>query len=212
MKMKTQLSLAAIFLAGLITSGCSQMSAQQVAQAAPVPAPAQGKVITITDCSKCPPRPRVGTGRTKPRINRGGKPRTNRGGGSGGLGGRHSHPAIPGCTNSITHSHAFTNPRHTHKYSCKGGKPRGKSSWSQPRTTGGQWGHTHPAIPGCTNSITHSHPYNNPNHSHHYSCKGGMRPQHQQQQQQIIVPPIKAKGNFKGPIQIDQGTMKPYQQ
>ncbi|WP_298608687.1 hypothetical protein [uncultured Thiothrix sp.] len=205
MKMKTQFSLAAIFLAGLITSGCSQMSAQQVAQAAPAATPAPGKVITITDCSKCPPRPRVGGGK----IRKGGGVR--RGGGRSGLGGRHSHPAIPGCTNSITHSHPYTNPRHTHKYSCKGGKPnRGGKGFGKPRpSTGGKWGHTHPAIPGCTNSITHTHPYTNPNHSHHYSCKGGMRPQ---PQQQIMVPPVKAKGNFKGPIQIDQGTMKQYRQ
>ena len=202
MKMKTQFSLAAIFLAGLITSGCSQMSAQQVAQAAPPPAPAPGKVITITDCSKCPPR-RVSGGGVKKKPNKGG----------GGLGGRHSHPAIPGCTNSITHSHPFTNPRHVHKYSCKGGKPnRGKGKGRKPLPPrGGKWNHTHPAIPGCTNSITHNHPYTNPNHSHHYSCKGGQRPP-QQQQPQIIVPPIKAKGNFKGPIQIDQGTMKQYRQ
>lgn len=204
MKMKTQLSLAAIFLAGLITSGCSQMSAQQVAQAAPAPAPAPGKVITITDCSKCPPRRASGGGGVK-------KPRKT--GGGGGMGGRHSHPAIPGCTNSVTHSHPYTNPRHTHKYSCKGGKPNrgtGRTPIRKPLPpTVGKWGHTHPAIPGCTNSITHTHPYTNPNHSHHYSCRGGMRPH---QQQQVIVPPVKAKGNFKGPIQIDQGTMKQYRQ
>lgn len=197
MKMKTQLSLAAIFLAGLITSGCSQMmGAQQVAQAAPPPAPAPGKVITITDCSKCPQRPRPAPG------------------GGGSAGGRHSHPAIPGCTNSVTHSHPYTNARHSHSYSCKGRKPGGKRPGGvrPPRPQNNKWAHTHPAIPGCTDSITHTHPYNNANHSHHYSCKGGQRPQYQQQQQQIIVPPIKAKGNFKGPIQIDQGTMKQYQQ
>lgn len=204
MKMKTQLSLAAILLAGLITSGCSQMmGAQQVAQAAPVPDAAPGKVITITDCSKCPPRPR-------PKSSGGGK-KPGKGVGGGSLRGRHSHPAIPGCTNSVTHSHRFTNPRHSHSYSCKGKRPnRGNGPVRAPvQQTVGKWSHTHPAIPGCTNSITHTHPYNNANHSHHYSCRGGQRPQ---QQQQIIVPPIKAKGNFKGPIQIDQGTMKPYQQ
>ena len=203
MKMKTQLSLAAIFLAGLITSGCSQMSAQQVAQAVPAPAPTPGKVITITDCSKCPPRPRSGTSKG------GGKKPGKRG---GGLGGRHSHPAIPGCTNSITHSHPYTNARHSHSYSCKGRKlGKRPGGVRPPMQQNNKWGHTHPAIPGCTDSITHSHPYNNANHSHHYSCKGGQRPQYQQQQQ-IIVPPIKAKGNFKGPIQIDQSTMKQYQQ
>lgn len=202
MKMKTQLSLAAIFLAGLLTSGCSQMSAQQVAQNVP-PEPAPGKVITITDCSKCPPRQRPSTG--------GGK---GKGKGGGGMGGRHSHPAIPGCTNSITHSHPYTNPRHSHSYSCKGRKPsKGPGRVRPPmnQNMGGKWNHTHPAIPGCTNSITHSHPYTNPNHSHHYSCRGGHMGG-QQQQQQIVVPALKAKGNYKGPIAIDQGTMKQYQQ
>ena len=201
MKMKTQLSLATIFLAGLITSGCSQMmGAQQVAQAAPEPTPAPGKVITITDCSKCPPRPRP-----RPSGSGGGKKP------SGGMGGRHSHPAIPGCTNSVTHSHPYTNSRHTHKYSCKGRKPqRPIQRPIQRPVMADRWAHTHPAIPGCTNSITHTHPYNNPNHSHHYSCRGGQRPD--RPQQIIVVPPVKAKGNFKGPIQIDQGTLKPYQQ
>ena len=199
--MKTQLSLAGIFLAGLLASGCSQMSAQQVAQAAPPPAPAPGKVITITDCSKWATQPRPSTGGGK-------KPST----GGGGLGGRHSHPAIPGCTNSITHSHPFTNARHQHSYSCKGGKPnRGKGPGRKPvmHQTGGKWSHTHPAIPGCTNSITHTHPYTNPNHSHHYSCRGGGH-MGGTQQQQIIVPPVKAKGTFRGPIPID-GSMKKYQ-
>lgn len=200
MKMKTQLSLASIFLAGLITSGCSQMmGAQQVAQAAPVATPAPGKVITITDCSKCPPRPR-------PRSSGGGKKPS----GGGGMGGRHSHPAIPGCTNSVTHTHPYTNPRHTHKYGCKGRKAQRPIQRPVQRPiVVNRWAHTHPAIPGCTDSITHTHPYTNPNHSHHYSCRGGQRPD---RPQQIIVPPIKAKGNFKGPIQIDQGTLKPYQQ
>jgi len=32
----------------------------------------------------------------------------------------HTHPAIPDCTNSIRHSHPYTNAQHTHRYSCKG--------------------------------------------------------------------------------------------
>lgn len=39
------------------------------------------------------------------------------------------------------------------------------------RPAGGKWTHSHPAIPGCTKSITHSHPYSNRNHKHNYSCK-----------------------------------------
>ncbi|MEZ5535829.1 MAG: hypothetical protein R3F02_09400 [Thiolinea sp.] len=60
MKIKTQLTLAAVITAGLLASGCSQqMVAQQSAEAAPV---VQEPVVkTIVDCSKCAkptPKPR----------------------------------------------------------------------------------------------------------------------------------------------------------
>lgn len=55
MKMKAQLSLAAVIMAGLLASGCSQMSAQQVVE--PPPAPTPDKVVL--DCSKCGPAPIV---------------------------------------------------------------------------------------------------------------------------------------------------------
>ncbi|MBE8232940.1 MAG: peptidoglycan-binding protein [Endozoicomonadaceae bacterium] len=32
--------------------------------------------------------------------------------------------------------------------------------------------HSHPAIPGCTNSITHTHPNGASSHNHKYGCKG----------------------------------------
>lgn len=38
-----------------------------------------------------------------------------------------------------------------------------------------QWGHVHPAIPNCTDSIRHSHKYQQRNHTHRYSCRGGKR-------------------------------------
>ncbi|MEB4592078.1 hypothetical protein VSS37_13880 [Candidatus Thiothrix sp. Deng01] len=66
-----------------------------------------------------------------------------------------------------------------------------------------KWCHTHPPIPGCTNSITHSHPYTNPNHTHTYGCKGGQRP---------MIPHVKAKGNYKGPIMMDQSSKEVMQQ
>ena len=67
--------------------------------------------------------------------------------------------------------------------------------------------HTHPAIPGCTNSVTHSHPSNNPNHTHSYGCKGGQRA--------LMVPQVKAKGNYKGAVRMDSASkaaMQQYQQ
>lgn len=208
MKMKTQLSLASIIVAGLLASGCSQMSAQQVAQAAPVAAAAPAPVVkTIVDCSKCAkPAPRaVSKPKAVGKKKRAGvKKRVKRAGG-----GRfaHSHPAIPGCTNSITHSHPFTNAGHKHAYGCKG-KRRVARPAPAPVPRQNKWAHTHPAIPGCTDSITHSHPYNNASHTHHYSCKGG----HRQQMQVPVMPKVKAKGTYRGPIQIDGGVMKQYQQ
>ncbi|MCK5902433.1 MAG: peptidoglycan-binding protein [Cocleimonas sp.] len=33
------------------------------------------------------------------------------------------------------------------------------------------YGHTHPAVPGCTKTIRHHHKFGNPRHHHSYSCK-----------------------------------------
>ena len=176
MKIKTPYTLAAIFAVSLLASGCSQMAAQP---AGPEVKPAEPQ--TVVDCSKCNKAPAPS------------------------MGGAHTHPAIPGCTDSTTHTHPFTDPNHKHSYSCKGGKkvmpPKGPMQ--EPKMPTDKWNHTHPAIPGCTDSINHSHPYTNANHTHHYSCKGGH-------QQQVEVPQVKAKGNYKGPVQIDTGVMQTY--
>lgn len=180
MKIKTPYTLAAIFAVSLFASGCSQMAAQP---ADPEVKPTEQKTVVDTDCSKC--------NKQKPAP----------------VGGAHTHPAIPGCTNSTTHTHPFTNAKHQHAYSCKGAKPKQpmQPKNEQKPSKGGKWDHTHPAIPGCTDSITHTHPYNNANHSHHYSCKGGQR-----QEKPIDMPQVKAKGNYKGPVQIDTGVMQTY--
>lgn len=178
MKIKTPYTLAAIFAVSMFASGCSQMAAQQ---AAPAPEAKPSEPVTVVDCSKCKkPAPAL-------------------------VGGAHTHPAIPGCTDSTTHTHPFTNANHKHAYSCKGGakkKPLPPMKTKPAKPVVDKWAHTHPAIPGCTDSITHTHPYNNVNHSHHYSCKGGKI--------DVVVPPVKAKGNYKGPVQIDAGVMKTY--
>ncbi|WP_298608690.1 hypothetical protein [uncultured Thiothrix sp.] len=180
MKIKTPYTLAAIFAVSLLASGCSQMAAQP---AEPAAKPTESQ--TVVDCSKCKKAPAPVAG------------------------GAHTHPAIPGCTDSTTHTHPFTNANHKHAYSCKGGikkvKPPKGNTPKQPTAPTGKWNHTHPAIPGCTDSITHSHPYTNANHNHHYSCKGGNKPE-----KQIDVPQVKAKGNYKGPVQIDTSVMKTY--
>ncbi|MEZ5449737.1 MAG: hypothetical protein R3E89_12420 [Thiolinea sp.] len=85
--------------------------------------------------------------------------------------------------------------------------------------------HTHPAIPGCTNSTTHTHPNGARPHTHRYSCRKPMvqpRPQPRPpvmppvkrpyvQPPMPIMPKVKAKGTYRGPIQIDN-VMQQYQQ
>lgn len=64
--------------------------------------------------------------------------------------------------------------------------------------------HTHPPVPACTESITHCHPSNNPNHTHTYGCKGGHKAP--------AVPKVKAKGNYKGPVTMEQSSKEVMQQ
>ena len=64
-----------------------------------------------------------------------------------------------------------------------------------------RWGHTHPAIPRCTNSIRHSHKYNNARHTHRYSCRGAApRAAQPQVDVRALQQKLKAKGYYKGPI------------
>lgn len=205
MKMKTQLTLAAVVAAGLLASGCSQqMVGQQVAQQV-APEPVAPIVKTVVDCSKCK-RPAAPTG-----------------------GNMHTHPAIPGCTNSIRHNHPHPQGgRHSHKYSCKKAPPRRPAPPPMKAPVMPQVNpnaHTHPAIPNCTNSIRHVHPNGNRPHSHRYSCRKPavqrpvQRPVYRPVQRPVYRPPVvpvpkmpqvKAKGTYRGPIQID-GVMQQYQ-
>ena len=136
----------------------------------------------------------------------------------------HTHRAIPRCTDSVRHSHKYNSRRHSHKYSCKKSwtKPAPKKYY-KPRPSPSprpQWGHTHPAIPGCTASIRHAHKYNARNHSHHYSCRGAnkaKRPVPAPTPRYVPKPKppvdvhslqrkLKAKGYYKGPIDGVVGT------
>ncbi len=164
MKIKHQLSIATLILAGVFATGCSQQSAggsqvaggsqsqieggSQVAggsQQASSQQQVDKPEVVVTPPRKITPPPSV----TPP-------PRKM-------AGNCHTHPANS-MTKSIRHCHP--NPRGHHRY---GGARRvahhGASGWSR-------WTHTHPAIPGCTKSIRHTHKYKNPRHTHHYSCKG----------------------------------------
>ena len=64
-----------------------------------------------------------------------------------------------------------------------------------------RWTHSHPAQPRCTNSVTHTHKYNNARHVHTYSCS---RPAPRAAQPTVDVEALqaklKAKGYYKGPI------------
>ena len=157
MKMKTQLTLAAVVAAGLLASGCSQqMVGQQVAQAAPEVMTPETKTIVKYDCSSCkkPAAP------AKPRP-------------SG-----HYHPAIPGCTKSVRHNHKTARGgAHSHKYSCRKAAPKRVAPKPAPKPAPRKVmsGHVHPAIPGCTDSIRHNHRSAlGGAHKHRYACKKAM--------------------------------------
>lgn len=254
MKMKTQLTLAAVVAAGLLASGCSQqMVGQQVAQQV-APATAAPVVKTIVDCSKCkkparPAAPRGGNLHTHPAIP--GCTKSVRHNHPHPQGGRHSHkygckkaaprraapprkapvarpapvqkrvdpnahthPAIPNCTNSIRHTHPNGNRPHAHRYSCR--KPAAQAPRKPQQRR--QSGHFHPAIPGCTDSVRHNHPTARGGaHSHRYSCRRPQTrrpqapaPRRQYQQVVPVMPKVKAKGTYRGPIKID-GVMQQYQ-
>ncbi|MCK5665988.1 MAG: peptidoglycan-binding protein, partial [Thiotrichaceae bacterium] len=57
-----------------------------------------------------------------------------------------------------------------------------------------RWAHSHPAQPKCTNSVTHTHKYNDAAHVHTYSCS---KPQ---VDVFALQRKLKAKGYYKGPI------------
>lgn len=126
MKIKHQLSIATLLMAGVFVTGCSQQvaggsqiaggsqsqieggsqvtgSQQQVEGAAPV--------VAAPEVVAPKPRPV-----TKPRPVSKPKPRVNRW--------AHTHPAIPRCTKSVRHTHKYNQARHSHKYSCQNAAPR----------------------------------------------------------------------------------------
>jgi hypothetical protein len=118
MKIKHQLSIATLLMAGVFVTGCSQQSMdggsqvaggsqsqieggsqvsgsqQQVEEAAPV--------VTAAPVRRRAPAPvrRAPVRRHNPWL--------------------HTHPAIPRCTKSVRHSHKYNKrmARHSHKYSC----------------------------------------------------------------------------------------------
>ncbi len=143
MKIKHQLSIATLLMAGVFVTGCSQQSAggsqvaggsqaqvegasqvsgsqQQVEGAAPVvaepvAAPAPAPAV------KMAPKPvkRMAPKRMAP------KPRGNRW--------THTHPAVPRCTKSVRHTHKYNQARHSHKYSCQGQRRMAPKRMAKPQ-------------------------------------------------------------------------------
>jgi len=110
----------------------------------------------------------------------------------------HGH-AANARTKSMRHCHP--NPTASHRY---GGQRRAV------HRGGNRWTHTHPAVPRCTKSIRHTHKYKNIRHSHKYSCQGMRRaaprraaapaPRKQPVDVYALQRKLKAKGYYKGPI------------
>lgn len=66
-----------------------------------------------------------------------------------------------------------------------------------------RWTHTHPAIPNCTDSVTHTHKYNNRNHTHRYGCHKRVHraaPRQPEVDVYALQRKLKAKGYYKGPV------------
>lgn len=172
-----QFSIAALMVAGLFATGCSQQSAggSQVAGSSQAGSQSQieggsqvagssqaagsqqaGSQQQIQD-----PEPKVVAPVTRTVAPPPVKPVVRRSSGN-----CHTH-AANSRTKSIRHCHP--NPRGQHRYGY------GAKKKYYPRRGGGRWTHTHPAVPGCTKSVRHTHKYKNARHSHHYSCKGKKR-------------------------------------
>lgn len=179
MKIKNQLSIAALIMVGVFATGCSQQSVggsqvsggsqSQIEGGSQVAGgsqqQAEEKVVAPVGEPAVAPKPRM-------------------------AGNCHTHPA-----NSMTRTvrHCHPNPTGKHRY---GGARRA------PMHHGNRWTHTHPAIPRCTNSIRHTHKYNSSNHSHKYSCRG-MRtatPTEPTVDVYALQRKLKAKGYYKGPV------------
>lgn len=123
MKIKHQLSIVTLLVAGVFATGCSQQSAggsqlaggsqsqieggsQQASSQQQVETPAP---VVVAPAPAPRPAPVVAAPAPAPVVVH--KPRANRW--------THTHPAIPHCTKSIRHTHKYSNRNHTHHYSCQ---------------------------------------------------------------------------------------------
>lgn len=222
-----RLSLAAVVVASMFATGCSQQqidggssqvagssqqvagSSQQVAGSSQQVAGSSQQVAGGSQQQQAKPAPvKPAPVRPAPRpAPRPAAPRKNPN--------EHRHPAVPRCTNSVTHIHPNGARSHHHKYSCRGAARRPvtrRPVVRRPvayrpavrRPTVNKWTHRHPSIPRCTDSITHTHKYGARNHSHKYACRGTRKYVARQPKNQVNVHALqrklKAKGYYRGPI------------
>ncbi|HIO97792.1 MAG TPA: hypothetical protein EYG71_07690, partial [Leucothrix sp.] len=153
MKIKHQLSIATLVMAGVFATGCSQQSAggsqvsggsqqqveggSQVADGSAAAGGSQqsGSQQQVEDVPVVAPVAKVTPRRVVPAPRKVAPRRP--------AGNCHGH-AANARTKSMRHCHP--NPTASHRY---GGAKRAAG--------GNRWGHTHPAVPRCTKSIRHTH-------------------------------------------------------
>ena len=109
MKIKQQLSVTTVLMAGLLATGCSQ---QQIEGGSQVAGASQQQVEEPVVMAPAPAPVAAPAPAPAPAPVMAPKPRGNRW--------THTHPAIPRCTDSIRHTHKYNSANHHHKYSCKG--------------------------------------------------------------------------------------------
>ena len=188
MKIKHQLSIATLILAGVFATGCSQQSAGGSQMAGGSQSQIEGGSQMAGGSQQASSQQQVEEKEVMPPVV---TPRPEPKPIPPVAGNCHTHPANQ-WTKTIRHCHP--NPTGKHRY---GGQRRA------PVSHGNRWTHTHPAIPHCTKSIRHTHKYTNRNHHHRYQCTQGARtmaPQPHKVDVYALQRKLKAKGYYKGPI------------
>lgn len=220
-----QFSIAALMIAGLFATGCSQQSAGGSQVSGGSQSQIEGGSQVAGGSQQASSQQQVEEQVVVPPVKRSAVVPTKRVAGN-----CHTH-AANSMTKSIRHCHpnptgkhryggrkyaghrggrwVHTHPavpgctksvRHAHKYKNARHSHHYSCKGKRKHVGGNRWTHTHPAIAGCTKSIRHTHKYNAARHSHHYGCKGGARSSGGKVDVYALQRKLKAKGYYKGPI------------
>ena len=184
MKIKHQLSIATLVMAGVFATGCSQQSAGGSQVSGGSQQSAGGSQVS---------------GGSQQQVEGGSQVSGDSGAATGGSQQSGSQqqveetPVVAPTPAPVAKPVARTVPRPAPKMAPK----------RHARTN--QWGHTHPAVPRCTKSVRHTHKYKNARHTHRYSCQGVAAPRRAAPAKQpvdvyALQRKLKAKGYYKGPI------------